>query len=109
MSVGEKICSAVRPIVHEIMAGSYTGDADSYCTYNMSEQPMAFGDDTPWVIRYLIQLHWYAPLGINPTATKRALRAAILGAGFTAPVVEDASDLDGIHLVFEFEDVDGDF
>ena len=109
MSLEERIREAVTPIVPEFAADVYTGDADSYCVLNATETPDVFGDDQPWAIRYMAQLHWYFPLRIDPRAVKRKLRSAIgYLDGCTWPIVTDASDLDGGHLVFEFQSVDGD-
>lgn len=108
MSLEERIKAAVSPIVPEFAADVYTGSADSYCVFNATEMPTAFGDNRPRAIRYLVQLHWYFPLRMDPIATKRALRGAIGGlGGCTWPSITDAGDRDGGHLVFEFEAVDG--
>ena len=107
MVIDEQIVAAVTPVVAECVPDHYTGDALEYCTYNFDELPVAHGDNQPHAIRYLVQLHWYLPLGRRPLTTKRALRRAILAAGFTYPSVENASDELGQHFVFEFEAVDG--
>jgi len=108
MSLGERIVDAVTPIVAECAANVYTGDAQEYCVYNMTEIPTAFGDNRPRAIRYLVQVHWYFSLRRDSRTGKRALRGA-LGRlrGCTWPTVEDAGDREGGHLVFEFEAVDG--
>ena len=107
MSIESRLKAAVTPIVPEFRAARYNGSRENYCTYNATEIPESFGDNEPHSIRYMIQLHWFYPIRFNPNATKRDLRQAILAADFTAPTVEDASDSDGGHLVFEFEGVDG--
>lgn len=108
MSLEDRIAAAVTPIVAELAADVYTGDAREYCVYNMTEIPIAFGDGRPRAIRYLVQVHWYFPLRRDPRETKRTLRAALGGLqGCTWPTVEDAGDREGGHLVFEFEAVDG--
>lgn len=109
MSLEERIREAVTPIVTEFAADVYTGDSDSYCVLNATEMPDSFGNNRPRAIRYLMQLHWYFPMRTDPMSTKRALRAAIGGLSVcTWPTVTDAGDLDGGHLVFEFQTVDGD-
>ena len=109
MNLEERIREAVTPIVTEFAADVYTGDSDSYCVLNATEMPDSFGNNRPRAIRYLVQLHWYFPMRTDPRSTKRALRAAIGGLSVcTWPTVTDAGDLDGGHLVFEFQTVDGD-
>ena len=108
MSLVERIREAVTPIVTEFAADVYTGDSDSYCVLNATEMPDSFGNNRPRAIRYLVQLHWYFPMRTDPRSTKRALRAAIGGLSVcTWPTVTDAGDLDGGHLVFEFDAVEG--
>lgn len=108
MSLSERIKEAVTPIVPEFAADVYTGKENSYCVFNATEMPGGFGNNRPRAIRYLAQLHWHFPLRTDPTKTKRSLRAAIGGLrGCTWPTVTDAGDLDGGHLVFEFQAVDG--
>lgn len=110
MSLEERIAAAVTPIVAEFAVDVYTGDAQEYCVCNATEIPGAFGDGRPRAVRYLVQLHWYfPPRRRDPRDVKRRLRAALGGLrGCTWPTVEDASDREGGHLVFEFEAVDGD-
>ena len=98
------------PVVPICEPGVYTGEETTYCTFNMDEMPTAHANNHPRAIRYLIQLHLFMPGGAkppSPRATKWALCRAILGAGFTYPRVENASDAETQHLVLEFEGVDG--
>lgn len=106
-TMGELIRAAVLPIVPVCDPVTYDGDAKEYCTYNMTEIPVHFGDNAPEAIRYLVQVHWFLPVGTDPTAKKRRLKRALAEIG-TYPEVENASDLKGQHFVFEFEAVDGD-
>lgn len=108
MSIGERIKSAVAPIVPEVSADTYSGNAQTYCTWNATEIPTAHADNEPHAIHYLAQLHLFVPFRSNPTKLKRQLRRALLNADFTAPTVEtvDASEEEGRHIVFEFESVE---
>ena len=107
VSVNKALKSAVQPIVPICVPNVYTGDSAEYTTFNYTEIPDEFGDDQPWLTRYLVYLHWYLPEGINPLSRKRAIRQALISAGFTAPTSTDASDEDGHHFVFECEWMDG--
>ena len=108
MSLNTIIRSAIAPIVPECVPDQYTGTATEYCTFNYSEIPDAFGDESPEAIRYLVQLHYFLPAGANPYAKKKQLKNALMNAGFTYPSVTNASDSDGQHYVLEVEYCDGD-
>ena len=112
MSMNEEIRAAVLPVVPVCVPGIYHVDATDaaaavYTTFDLTEQPSAFGDDEPTAIRYLGQLHLYLPDGQNPLALKRQLRRAMLDADFAVGAWTDASDADGQHHVLDFEGTDG--
>ena len=107
MTINEAFRAAVEPVVAVCVPDAYDGEAEEYCTFNYTEVPEDFGDDVPDGIRYAVQLHYICPVGRNSIATRRRLRQAILAADFTAPTVENASDADGQHYVFEFDALGG--
>lgn len=108
MDVSERLRAAVLPVVAVCVPVFYTGDSTEYCTFNISRSPEADGDNEPTLMRHLVQLHYHLPWPNDPRAKIKALCRAVLDAGFTYPEQTDASDADGQHYVFEFEDVDGD-
>ena len=111
MNIDERIRAAVLPVVPVCEPDDYEGEAETYCTFNMTELPIAFGDDRPRAVRYLIQLHLFAPGYPKRPSTRQMrwdLRRAILDAGFTAPEIVNASERKVQHYVLEFEGVDGD-
>ena len=110
MDVAERLCEAVRSVVAVCVPIAYDGDETEYCTFNIDDSPELEGDNVPTQMRHLIQLHYFCPPAgqFDPRSTRRALCRAVLAAGFTYPEVTDAGDLEGGHLVLEFEDVDGD-
>ena len=57
----------------------------------------------PRARRWLLQLHYFCPLGYDSVATRVKLCRALHSAGFTYPSEENASDRDGQHYVLEFE------
>lgn len=107
MNVNEQIIAAVTPVVPVCVPDVYRGEAEEYCTFNYSEIPDSFGDDVPGLMRCAVQLHYYCPEGWNSLQQRRDLYRAILAADFTAAEVENASDGDGQHFVFEFEVLGG--
>lgn len=108
MSFGERLKATVETVVSPCVADVYTGDEAEYCVWTATEAPSAYGNNRPRAVRYLASVHWYFPLQTDPTDKKERLRAAIGGLrGCTWPTITPASDLDGGHLVFEFEAVEG--
>ena len=107
MELGEIIRAAIVPIVSICDPAIYTGDAAEYTTYSFTELPDNYGDDAPGAMRYLVQVHWFLPAGINPEGKKRRIKQALFAAGMTYPEVENASELDVQHFIFECEATDG--
>lgn len=103
MSMNNKIRAAVLPLVSVCVPDLYTGEKTTYCTFQYTEMPQAFGDDMPQITVYLVQVHLFAPCGENVLPLRKQLRNALLSAGFTAPQVENASDEVSQHYVFECE------
>lgn len=107
MGLNERLCAAVTPVVAICRPDEYVPEPgenpDEYCTYNRAEYPRLFAAGKPRRVVYLYQLHYYLKLGANPETKLRALKLAVLAAGFTAPSAVNASDVDGQHWVLEFE------
>ena len=108
MSVNKAIMGAVSPIIPICVPNVYRGTELEYTTFNYSELPDDFGDDSPGTIRYLVQVHYFCQTDKNPLGEKRKIRNALSASGFTYPSTTDASDDEGQHFVFECEYVDGD-
>lgn len=107
-TIDELLVATVTPVVPEVQADRYTGDAPEYCTFNYTEDADAIGDDGSGETVYYIQLHYLLPLGRDGYATRRRLRDAVVAAGFTRPTVTNASDDTDQHWVLEFEGVAAD-
>ena len=105
-TVAATVRAAVLPIVPVCAPDVYRGKQQEYCVYTMFRRPTLFGDDRPHAMRYLVSVHWFAPVQINPTEKVLAISRALASIG-TYPTVENASDLTGQHYVFQFEAVDG--
>ena len=65
MSMNNKIRAAVLPVVSVCVPDLYTGEKTTYCTFQYTEMPQAFGDDMPQITVYLVQVHLFAPCGEN--------------------------------------------
>ena len=62
-----------------------------------------YGDDEPGCERWLVSVHFFAPLGENCLQRVRETKGALFRAGFTWPRCVDATDQDGQHYVLECE------
>ena len=116
-TINERIINAVSPVVPvcvpDELKSTVRENYREFCTFDYTEIPESFGDETPEAMRYLVRVHFYAlhdatsGQAHNTLATRKALRTALAAAGFTYPGVENASDETGQHFVFECEDFDG--
>ena len=113
MSINEAIKASIEPLVSICVPDVYAPEpqepsATEYATFNYTEIGADFGDDTANAVRYLLQLHWFLPSGVNPIDKKKQIKKALLQMGGTYPEVFNASDQDGQHWIFECEYADGD-
>ena len=104
MNLNQTLRAALNPIV-PAEADAYEGMKAVYITFNFNSIPDNYGDDEPEHERFSIQVHLYAPLGVDTLDKRRAIKKALHGAGFTWPDYTSASDKDGQHHVFECEAV----
>ena len=107
MSVDERIKTALDYFRYDVSNKiSYAKDA-TYFAFNYTVIPSDYADDAPCHERYLVQVHFFCPLNVNITGLKKRVRQRLYAAGFTWASVEDLSDENGRHIVFEFEDAEG--
>ena len=107
MTVDKRLTDALKPFGDDI--GNAVGFSKNkrYYAFNYTTLPIAFADNEPHYERYLVQVHFFAPLAENITKRKKETKAALFRAGFTWPTAEDASDSDGRHIIFECEIEEG--
>lgn len=106
MNINETLRAVLSPIA-PAEADTYEGKKAVYITFNYDTIPINYGDDEPEQERALIQVHLCAPAGYDITAKRRAVKKALVSAGFTYPAYTNASDKDGQHHVFECEAAEG--
>ena len=107
MTVDERLIAALRPLGYDVANAVSFSHSDRYYAFNYFVMPTDYADDEPEHERYLVQVHLFAPLAENITQRKRDTRKALHAAGFTWASIEDASDEDGRHIVFECEIAEG--
>ena len=66
-----------------------------------------YGDDKPDAVRHLIDVHFFAPWTYDTAKRIPKVCLALESAGFTYPVVTNAGDQEGQHIVFDCEDAGG--
>lgn len=104
MNTDDALVEALEPLFPDcVFPNVYTGDAVEYLVYNYTALPQVFGDGLPAAARYLVQVHYYLPRKKNPNPTKLQISQALKAQGFTWPDIENASDREGQHYVFECE------
>lgn len=113
MTVDARIVSALSPFGDDVENAISHSTDRQYYAFNYTTIPTDFADDAPGHERYLVQVHFFAPLAANITARKLATKRALYTAGFTWPQETDATNENGRHIVLECEiaegvDVDGD-
>lgn len=102
MSVNSLLIEALNPTA-PTAPDEYKGDAETYIIFNYTSTPINFGDDEPGHEIFFVQVHLYAPDGINTLTQRRAIKKALFIAGLTWPSYVNASDGNGQHHVFECE------
>lgn len=107
MSIDARIVKALNPLGLVIEKSVYNGQSKRYITFNYDTVPILHADDAPCGEKYLIQVHYFAPLNYKILDDVKQIKQCLFDADFTFAETTDASDDNGFHIVFEFEDVEG--
>lgn len=103
MSVDSIIKTALDKFGDPVERAVYHGEAKRYYTFNYTTLGECYSDDAPQYERYLIQVHFFAPLNENILARVEQTKQAMFAADCTYPETYDSSDDEGRHIVFECE------
>ena len=110
MSVEARVKAALDvfgdPVEKSVLSGGSRSRPLRYYTFSCTSFGDDYGDDAPGHERWLVSVHFFAPLGENCVQRARETKRALFAAGFTWPEFVDATDQDGQHLVFECETAD---
>lgn len=107
MSVDEALQTALTSLGIPVSPNLYKGEALEYIVTNYTTIPEVYAERVPHACRYLVQVHYMVPHGVNPNSTVNDISKALWDALFTWPSVTNASDGDGQHYVLECEYADG--
>ena len=102
-NVDNALMDALTPVLSAVYPNVYTGTATEYIVTNYTTIPSVYAERLPAAARYLVQVHYYLPTGVNPNAKKLAIQSALSNAGFTYPSITPAHEKEGQHWVFECE------
>lgn len=100
MSVDSMIVAALSGIA-PTAPGVYIGEEARYITFNYSVAGALYADNVPQCLQYLIQAHYFCPIGENSLADRERIVWALFDAGFGCPAEDDATDGNGQHYVYE--------
>ena len=103
MSVDAKIKAILGPFGDPVERSVYQGKAKRYYTFSYTTLGISYADDAPQYERYLIQIHFFAPLNENVLKRIKETKQALFKACFSFPETTDTSDEDVRHIVFECE------
>lgn len=107
VSVESKIVAALAPfgdpVEKSLLYAAASELPPQYYTFSCSSFGADFGDDEPGCERWLVNVHFFAPLHGNIVRRVKETKKALFQAGFTWPSATEAGDQDGQHVVFECE------
>ncbi len=107
MNVEEKIVAALAPfgdpVEKSLLYAAANDLPPQYYTFSCSSSGADFGDDEPGCERWLVNVHFFAPLRGNISRRVKQTKKALFQAGFTWPSTVDAGDQEGQHIVFVCE------
>ena len=103
MTINERIRAAVTPVIPDCVPGEYTGDNESYCTFDVIEMGELFAEGTAQVVVATVILHWYRPKNTNPNAVIAQLVRGMVAQGGTYATITHGAE----ETMLEFE-LDGD-
>lgn len=92
MTVNERIKKALSGFGLPVKPDRYSGDSESYFVFNYTTMGALFADDTPQYERYLVQVHYFCPMGANTLSTRKDVKRLLFEAGFTWPDEINAGD-----------------
>ena len=104
MTVNEKIIQALSSFGVKVTPDFYGDGAEEYFTFNYADDRASdFGDNEPTHVVAYMQIHYFCPVKKDYLKLKKEVRKSLMNAGFSYPVVTDATVAgdEERHLVFE--------
>lgn len=104
MTVNGKIIQSLSKFGIKVTPDFFGDGEEEYFTFNYADDRASdFGDNEPLQVVAYMQIHYFCPVKKDYLKLKKEVRNALMDAGFTYPVVTDAtvSGDEERHLVFE--------
>lgn len=110
--INEKIVNVLAEFINkdEIKYLTYTGQADTYCVFNLADDKgINFADDEPEDIESSIQVHIFTKKPAEYKKLRNSVREALFKAGFSYPALTELYEKETkiYHIVYECEFVEG--
>lgn len=106
-SVEERLKTALDTLGYDVQKNVYQGKSKTYIVFNYNTIPVHHSDDEPEFDKYLIQVHFFAPISFKAGPVAARIKSALRDAGFTWPSMEHAGDDSGQHVVLETDWAEG--
>ena len=96
MTVTGKLKKILKTVCKEVERDVYTGDKDTYITYNVAtENASGYADDRPSVETIYLQIHLFTPSDVDYSVIQDSIKSAVFDGGFSYPYVSlDAVETD---------------
>jgi hypothetical protein len=101
MTINKMLLSALSGIA-PTYPDLYEGGNTTYITFNYDTIPSGFGDNEPELELYLIQVHFFCPLGVDSISSCNEIKRKISYTFSEWPEMQNATDNESQHIVFEF-------
>lgn len=102
MNINSIVVTALTSLSIPVAANVYNGIAESYVTFNYSdERPALYAEDTDELDETIIQVHYFTQT--NPQTNKKTIRRLLRAAGFTIISTTELyeSDTGYTHVIVE--------
>ena len=106
MTVNQQIKRALEPFGYPVKPDRYTGSEKKWITFNEADnRAVMHGNNRPLGDQVAMQIHFFLPIDENYLKERREIRKALLGAGFTYPIITMLTEDDTgyRHIIFECE------
>lgn len=99
MTINERVRAAVTPVIPDCVPGEYTGDSETYATFDVIETPDVLAEGTAHAVVATVVLHWYRSKNIKVEPVRTQLVQNLLSQGATYPTITHGAE----EIILEFE------
>ena len=99
MTINERVRAGVKPVIPDCVPGEYTGDSETYATFDVVETPDVMAEGTAHAVVATVILHWYRPKNTKVEPVRSQLVQNLLLQGATYPTITHGAE----EILLEFE------